>query len=47
MQAKGQQRNFRVAPHIRPNRHDRYLRVFYPTTSQYTFFSAAHGTSPK
>jgi hypothetical protein len=22
-------------------------RIFYPTSAQYTFFSAAHGPSPK
>jgi hypothetical protein len=47
IQAKGQQRNFRATPHIRPIDMVGIYRVFHPTTRQYTFFSAAHGTFSK
>jgi exonuclease III len=41
---KNQQRNSRIEWYHRSNGSD---RVFHPTTAQYTFFSATHGTFSK
>jgi hypothetical protein len=41
---KNQQRNFRVKLHLRPDGLNIHLQNVYPTITEYTFFSAAHGT---
>jgi exonuclease III len=39
--------NSRTKPHHRSNGRTDDYRIFHPTSTQYTFFSAAHGTFSK
>jgi exonuclease III len=44
---KNQQRNFRTKSHHRSYRLADVYRIFHPTSAQYTFFLAAHGSFSK